>query len=217
MFSAGIFLKAVSLMKRLIIGVTGPTGSGKSTLRLCFEQRGCGVIDSDALAREIVMPGQPALADLAAAFGGDVICADGTLNRALLARRAFVSPAKAARLNSITHPRITELLTARIDELRHTFTHVAVEAPLLYEAGWDSRCDGVLAVVAPVRVRLNRIKFRDGLSDSDARARIGAQQADEFYSSRTPYVVVNDGEPSVFIKRGEIIIDKMLKELLADA
>ncbi|MBE6765400.1 MAG: dephospho-CoA kinase [Clostridia bacterium] len=196
----------------IIIGVTGPTGAGKSTLRLAFQERGCCVIDTDSIAREIVEPGQPALDELAKEFGGDIIRSDGTLDRALLARRAFISKEKASRLNAITHPKIAENLARKVIAARKQGLHAVIEAPLLFEARLDTRCDAVIAVMASRQVRINRIKFRDGLSAHAAHMRVNAQQDDEFYTSRTNYVIYNDGDTESFIKEGEKLIDKILRE-----
>lgn len=198
--------------KNIIIGVTGPTGAGKSTLRLSFQERGCVVIDCDALSREVVEPGQPALDEIAAEFGGDVIRSDGSLDRQLLARRAFISKEKLLKLNAITHPKIAELLARRVMAAKRQGKHVVIEAPLLYEAKLDSRCDAVIAVIASREVRINRIKYRDGLSAHAARTRVDAQNDDDFYTSRTKYVIRNDGDTESFIKNGEQLIDRILME-----
>lgn len=196
--------------KNIIIGVTGPTGAGKSTLRLSFQERGCEVIDCDALAREIVEPGQPAVAEIAAEFGSDVVRFDGTLDRQLLARRAFASRSRTAALNAITHPKIAELLARKVAYAFRDGKHAVIEAPLLYESGIDARCDAVLAVIADRAVRINRIKYRDGLSAHAANMRVNAQHDDDFYTSRTKYVLYNNGDTESFIEEGGRIIDEIL-------
>lgn len=198
-------------MKRLIIGVTGPTGAGKSSLRLCFESRGFTVIDSDRAARDITEPGSPVLDELAEAFGSDIIGRDGVLDRAKLAHRAFASPEKTALLNSITHPRITQIVWQRVCDAHALGMHAAVEAPLLIEAGMNKWCDFVVAVLAPEEQRLRRIMLRDRLSEHAARERIAAQQPDDFYRDWANFVIYNDLDSITLEKMGGRMLDELLE------
>ena len=133
----------------LTVGVTGPTGAGKSSLQELAEEFGFVWLDCDVAAREIVMPGQPALGELAAAFGSDILLADGSLNRRLLAERAFSSPEGTCKLNQITHPRITQWLIDRRSSAFALGKSIVIDAPLLFDAGVDELCDVTIAVVAP--------------------------------------------------------------------
>ena len=198
-------------MKRLIIGITGPTGSGKSSLRLCFESRGFAVIDSDRAARDITEPGSPALERLSEAFGSDIINSDGTLDRAKLAHRAFASREKTNLLNSITHPLIAELVWQRVCEAHESGRHAAVEAPLLFEAGWQKWCDFTVSVLAPEEQRLKRIMRRDRLTEHAARERIAAQNGDDFYRDRSNYVIYNDLDSITLEKMGGRMLDDLLE------
>lgn len=198
------------MLGKLIIGVTGPTGAGKSSLREVFRQRGIAVIDSDLLAREVVEPGTPALAELAGAFGDGILLPDGSLDRKALAAAAFSSPERSARLGAITHPRITELLLRRVDALPEG-SAAAVEAPLLFESGFDKECDAVIAVIAPPDVRLERVMRRDGISRDEALGRMRAQQSEEYYAARTPYVIENSGDVGELLSRAGEVIDRIMK------
>lgn len=176
-------------MSDLIIGLTGPTGAGKSTVAAVLAAEGCHVIDADRVAREITST--PAcLAELKREYGEDIVSAGGTLNRRLLARRAFSSPRKAERLNEITHPAIIREVLARAGAaLRGGARAVVLDAALLFESGTDRCCTVSVAVTAPPEVRLVRIMKRDGIPESLARARISAQQSSGFYRERADYVL----------------------------
>ncbi|MGJ4139147.1 dephospho-CoA kinase [Corynebacterium evansiae] len=159
----------------ITIGLTGGIGSGKSTVSSRLAELGAFIVDADLVAREIVEPGQPALAELADAFDG-VLNPDGTLNRAELARQAFATPEATEKLNAITHPRIR----ARTEELfkqgRESGAQVLVyDMPLLIENGEVDKVDHVLVVDAPDELRIDRLVQHRGLDEKDARRRIAAQ------------------------------------------
>ncbi|WP_293818421.1 dephospho-CoA kinase [uncultured Corynebacterium sp.] len=159
----------------ITIGLTGGIGSGKSTVSSRLAEHGAFIVDADLVAREIVEPGQPALAELAEAFDG-VLNPDGTLNRAELARQAFATPEATEKLNAITHPRIR----ARTEELfkqgRESGAQVLVyDMPLLIENGEVDKVDHVLVVDAPDELRIDRLVQHRGLDEDDARRRIAAQ------------------------------------------
>lgn len=159
----------------ITIGLTGGIGSGKSTVSSRLAELGAFIVDADLVAREIVEPGQPALAELAEAFDG-VLNPDGTLNRAELARQAFATPEATEKLNAITHPRIR----ARTEELfkqgRESGAEVLVyDMPLLIENGEVDKVDHVLVVDAPDELRIDRLVQHRGLDEDDARRRIAAQ------------------------------------------
>ncbi|WP_298074295.1 dephospho-CoA kinase [uncultured Corynebacterium sp.] len=159
----------------ITIGLTGGIGSGKSTVSSRLAELGAFIVDADLVAREIVEPGQPALAELADAFDG-VLNPDGTLNRAELARQAFATPEATEKLNAITHPRIR----ARTEELfkqgRESGAQVLVyDMPLLIENGEVDKVDHVLVVDAPDELRIDRLVQHRGLDEDDARRRIAAQ------------------------------------------
>ena len=178
-----------------VIGLTGPTGSGKSTVAAVWRQVGIPVIDCDALAREVTTPGSPCLGVLADAFTDKILLSDGSLDRAELARRAFSSPDATARLNAITHPAILALLKQRLEDAADQGHAVAaVDAPLLFEAGVDAICDRIVAVIAPKEMRLGRIMARDGLTREAALQRLRAQHDDGYYARDGVDVLLNDSD-----------------------
>lgn len=177
----------------ITIGLTGGIGSGKSTVSSRLAELGAFIVDADLVAREIVEPGQPALAELAEAFDG-VLNPDGTLNRAELARQAFATPEATKKLNAITHPRIR----ARTEELfkqgRESGAEVLVyDMPLLIENGEVNKVDHVLVVDAPDELRIERLVQHRGLDEDDARRRIAAQIDRETRLGAADTVLDNSG------------------------
>lgn len=187
--------------KQRIIGITGPTGAGKSIATDVMRREGCSVIDADVVARELVNSDAQCLKALEDAFGEGILRADGTLDRKELARRAFSTKEKEKLLNDITHP----LIIARIKEKADSYLNdgarcVIIDAPLLIESGCDKLCDKVLTVLCDEEMRCKRICERDNLSVEEAKMRISVQQNDEFYASRADKVFVNDGDLENFEK-----------------
>ncbi|RAV33737.1 dephospho-CoA kinase [Corynebacterium heidelbergense] len=202
-----------SSAKPFIVGLTGGIGSGKSTVAARLVERGCFLIDADNIAREIVEPGQPALAELAEKFQG-ILNADGTLNRAELARQAFATPEATAALNAATHPRIR----ARTDELfqqaeREGARVVVYDMPLLIENGETHRVDHVLVVDTPDDLRVERLVQHRGLDEEDARRRIAAQigRAERLAAADT--VLSNAGSKGALLGG----VDRFFDDILARA
>ena len=196
------------MRKAIVIGLTGQTGAGKSTVAKLLESKGCAIVSADEKAREVVLPGSPILPELQTAFGEDVIREDGTLNRALLAERAFAGEATKKKLNDIMHPAIVGLM----EEAKENFislgeTVVVMDASQLFEAHMESIVDAVVSVVAPEDERAGRICKRDLISDSAARLRMNAQFSEAFFREHSDFVVENDGDR----KHLEKEVDKLFK------
>jgi dephospho-CoA kinase len=195
------------LDKPVIIGLTGPTGAGKSTVAANLAQQGCGVIDCDLVAREVTSGCTECITQLCAEFGDDIVNEQGDLNRHLLAQRAFADKQKSKKLNQITHPFILSKIKNEIFALQsRQVTAIVVDAPVLFESGADSFCNVILVVTAPLNVRLNRIMRRDNISRELAMKRINVQHSDDFYTKRADYCI--DGASS----REEI--SKQVKDIL---
>lgn len=194
----------------LKIGLTGGIGSGKSTVSKKLDELGAFVVDADKIAREIVEPGEPALAELAEEFDG-ILNEDGTLNRQELARQAFASREATKKLNSITHPRIRE----RTDELFHEAELegervLVYDMPLLIENGEADRVDHVLVVDAPDDVRVKRLTQYRNLDETDARARIDAQIDRETRLAVADTVLDNSGDLEELMEQVESFWDEVV-------
>lgn len=198
-------------MNRRVIGLTGPTGAGKSTVAAAFAAHGCKIIDADQLARSAVEITECVNA-LKKEFGADIVETGGVLNRQLLAKRAFANPQKAARLNEITHPIILREVLAQIEQAAENQT-VVLDAPLLFESGADRFCAKTVAVTAPVEVRLSRVVQRDSIPVELARARIAAQHEESYYTQRADYVVDGSAPISTVTTAAEKLLKQICGEL----
>jgi dephospho-CoA kinase len=174
------------------VGLTGGIGSGKSTVAGLLAERGALVIDADRMAREVVEPGQPALAEIAERFGSQVLAADGSLDRSALAAIVFTDAAALSDLNSITHPRIAER-TAELIEAAASDAVVVYDVPLLVETNAAEGWDAVIVVEADHDVRVRRLIER-GLTEEDIEARMSRQATDEQRRAVADIVIVNSGD-----------------------
>ena len=175
-----------------VIGLTGKTGAGKSTVAAFLKEKGCYIIDGDKIARDILLPGEPAVKELAAAFGEDILLPDGNIDRKKVAARAFSSRENTDRLNSITHPHITARFIEERDKAeKQGYKFAVIDAAALLESDCKSLCSFFIVVSAPEQVRLKRILKRDGITKEQAMTRINAQKSDEYYFSQADYIVKN--------------------------
>lgn len=176
------------------VGLTGGIGSGKSTVAGMLAEHGVPVIDADLIAREVVEPGQPALSELAEAFGTEILHSDGSLNRAELARRAFVDEEHTLLLNSITHPRIREETDRRFAAAEQGgASSVIYDMPLLVDNGLHTGMDLTVVVDVDVETRIARLVSSRGLDEQDARRRILAQIDDETRRAAADVIIDNNG------------------------
>ena len=179
-------------MKR--IGITGPTGSGKTTVLRALEKLGVAILDADVIYYTLLRESAELNARLVERFGEGILNADGQVERKALGKLVFGDPAALLDLNAITHGFIRREVD-RLAEAARTEgkTAVAVDAIALVESGMAGDCDSVVAVVAPAEVRVRRIMARDGISEDYARSRVLAQQPEEFYRQHSDLVLENDG------------------------
>ena len=173
------------------IGLTGGVASGKSTVARAFANLGVAVIDSDRIARDIVAPGQPALAEVVAAFGPEIIGEDGQLDRKSLRELIFSDSSRRARLEAILHPRIAAELHALAEAAGGPYQ--VLEIPLLLETGMQTQVDRVLVVDCPVEAQVQRLIERDGGTASDAHRIVAAQTGRDRRLAAADDVIVNDG------------------------
>lgn len=177
------------------IGLTGGIATGKSTVANLLIGRGALLIDLDRIAREVVEPGQPALARIAARFGQAVLQADGTLDRKRLGGIVFADPAERKALEAILHPEIRAVMRSRMtdNERAHPDRLTVVDVPLLYESGLESHFEQVMVVYVPRREQLWRLMERDKLSREEAERRLAAQMDIEEKKKLADIVVDNSG------------------------
>lgn len=187
-----------------IIGLTGPTGAGKSNLTETAQNLGFKVIDCDKVARKAVEKESEGLKALVKVFGTDILLENGELNRKALARKAFATLEQTETLNKTLFPFITELVEKEFDS-----DLILLDAPTLIESGLNKKCDKVIGVWADPEIRLQRICERDGLSLEDAKIRLNAGKDESFYKKNTDILIYNNGEIPEFRKE----ISEILTEI----
>ena len=185
------------MKKCRILGLTGQSGAGKSTVAEFLEQNGFYVISADLLVKKIYNSGTPCLKTIAAVFGEDIISDNGTPDRKLLAKRAFSSKENTALLSSIVHPFVTAELFTQIKKAAESgATTVVYDAPQLFESNADVICDEIISVTAEKSVRLERICKRDNISKENALMRMNAQLDEEFFRENSDYIIENNSDLS---------------------
>jgi len=175
-----------------LLGITGGIGMGKSTAASLLEERGVPVIDTDQIARQLTEPGQPALAEIGASLGANLISPDGRLDRKELARRVFSDASERARLEAILHPRIRGAWQAVVDGWRVAGRERgAVIIPLLYETHAENLFDVVVCVACSHATQLERLRQR-GWSRTEIQQRLAAQWPVEEKINRADFVIWTD-------------------------
>ncbi|MDZ5146096.1 MULTISPECIES: dephospho-CoA kinase [Microbacterium] len=164
-----------------LLALTGGIASGKSTIAALLADRGAVVVDADAIVREVQAPGSPVLADIAAEFGTAVLRPDGSLDRPALGALVFGHPDRLARLNALVHPAVRSESQRRFSSAfaADPAAVVVYDVPLLAEARGGESWDLVVVAHCPADLRVRRLIDTRGLTEADARARIGSQASDE--------------------------------------
>lgn len=180
----------------LLVGLTGGIATGKSTVANLFRGLGAVVIDADVLAREVVEPGEPALAAIAAEFGPSVLTGDGRLDRKALGAIVFADPDKRRRLEALTHPPIRERLHRQLEALaaRGFRGLVLFDAPVMIESGNYKNMDRLVVVIADEASQLARLQTRDRFERDEARRRIASQMPLAEKAKLADYVIDNSGD-----------------------
>ena len=185
-------------MKSIIAGLTGQTGAGKSTAAKIFLSNGAYVIDCDKTARDIVEPRKPALKKLCESFGYDILNADDTLNRRLLAQKAFKDSKSTQLLSSITEPFITQQVRNEIKLAQNAgYGIIIIDAPLLLSSPLKDDCEVIICVTAPLDERINRLLLRDNRTREEIKARISAQQPEQFYIENSDIIIDNSEQTAI--------------------
>lgn len=178
-----------------VIGITGPTGAGKTTALRVLEGMGALILDCDAVYHDLTLSCQPMRGELRDAFGPDIFGADGSLQRKALGAVVFDNPRALERLNAITHRYVAQAVRdALAQAAREGRIAAAVDAIALLEGGLGELCDATVAVVASPETRVRRIMAREGISEEYARLRVAAQKPSSYFEERCGHVLRNDGD-----------------------
>lgn len=190
-----------------VFGITGGSGSGKTTASALLCELGVHIIDTDVIAHEVTRKGTKCLDSLAEYFGEDILNADGSLDRKKLASKAFADKEKTSALNRITHKYIKERV---IDDINHSEADIiAIDGAVIIGSSIEPLCDFIVSVTADTDIRLERIKKRDGLSDKQAAERLSAQPSDDFYRRNSKYIIYNNGNSDDLRKQINVLYNEI--------
>lgn len=196
-----------------IIGITGRSGCGKSSATKFLKEQGYPCIDADLIAREVLLPGSPCLAQLQAHFGKDILGEDGTLKRHLLADRAFATPEGTCTLTAITQPEILRRIDALLMTAEKAGEKAAfVDGAVIVGTPFEKRCDALVLITAPYETSVQRICARDGISPEMARRRLDAQTPLETLRAAATVEIVNDGSPHQLEAKIKAFMEALGKE-----
>ena len=190
-------------MSRRTYAITGGIASGKSAACARFETHGVRVFDADVIARELVAPGQPALAEIVDSFGAEVLDADGRLDRRRMRERVFHDAADKRRLEAILHPRVRTALRAQAEANTDLYCLLAI--PLLVESGHYGWVDGVIVVDVSEATQLERVMRRDRIDEALARQMLAAQSSRSARLAIATFVLDNNGTLAVLHEQVDVL------------
>lgn len=196
-----------------IIGITGPTGAGKTTaLNELVKLGGC-IYDADAVYHQLLKSDTALRKELEDRFG-NLTGEDGEFQRKKLGAIVFADPAALADLNAISHRYVVRAIQTALEQEREKGVRcAAIDAIALFESGLDKLCQATVAITAPAEIRVKRIMAREGISEEYARSRVAAQHPDEFFTSRCGYTLINDcAAPEEFAGRAKALFESILDE-----
>ena len=193
-----------------LAGITGRSGCGKSTVTAWFRHQGIPTLDADRVAREVLLPGSACLAALASRFGGDILRPDGSLDRHLLADRAFATPEGTRALTRITHPEIVRRILAWAEERRAAGESLClVDGAVIVGGLLQPHCKPLVVVTAPRQASIARICARDGITPEQAARRLDAQLPEETLLAAADYHLRNDGSPADLYAQAARVLDAL--------
>ncbi|MCM1133845.1 MAG: dephospho-CoA kinase [Ruminococcus flavefaciens] len=198
------------LTEVMVVGLTGQTGAGKSTVSGIFADSGYAVINADYISRIVVEKGSECLNELADVFGAGILNPDGTLNRKALAGIVFTDKAKLEMLNSVIYPYITTEILAQIRRFSDNGNKlILLDAPTLFESHADDFCEIIISVTARPEVRKKRITERDGITAEQAQNRMDSQLDTDFFIEHSDYIIENNDSFDIVYGIAKELADKI--------
>lgn len=196
-------------MNALVVGLTGQSGAGKTTVCEVFCENGFCIINADMIARQLMECGTLCLKEVAEAFE-NVIDGEGNLDRKALAQIVFSDKGKLDLLNSITYPYITARVLTLIEEMDSAGKqYILLDAPTLFESRADDFCDLIISVIATETSRRERITKRDGITEEQAQNRMSAQHSDNFYTKNSDFIIKNNKSVRLLREKAKEVSDKI--------
>lgn len=179
----------------MVVGLTGQTGAGKTTVCKVFSENGFEIINADHIARLVVEKGQPCLKEICEFFGKDILLENGMLDRPKLAGLVFTDKNKLEVLNSITYPYITSEILHTIRKLSAKGKKlILLDAPTLFESRADDFCELIISVISHESLRLERIMKRDNISRESAKYRMDSQLKEDFFRQNSDFIIKNNSD-----------------------
>ncbi len=197
-----------------IIGLTGQTGAGKSSVRELLRKKGAAVIDADSVSHDITENNLSCITDIVMHFSVAVLNDKGTINRKALGKKVFADKKELLTLNKIIFPYIMEAIEHEVQRAETAGAqHVVIDGATLIESGCDKMCNFMLSVTAPKEIRAKRIVNRDKISKEDAERRIDAQKPEEFYTENSDFVINNEGSKEELEQKVNTVLKNMLNKV----
>lgn len=190
----------------MILGITGGTGCGKTTLLAQIAQRGGVILDCDAIYHRLLLTDEPLLAQISLRFPG--VVSGGVLDRKKLGQQVFSAPQSLRDLNGITHGAVRREVERQLEQNPDL---AAIDAIALFESGLAKLCHVTVAVTAPQEDRVQRLMKRDGISEAYARKRIAAQQPESFFVEKCDFELRNDGSILDFQRKCQAFLEDILR------
>lgn len=193
-----------------VVGLTGQSGAGKTTVCRVFDESGFAIINADKIARKIMEKGTPCLSEIIECFGKDILNKDGSLERQKLADIVFSDAEKLKQLNAISYPYITSEILNMIN--KHSGDgkrYVLLDAPTLFESRSDDFCDLIISVTAPKKLRAERIAVRDGLTEEQIKDRFSSQHTEKFFINHSDFIIKNNGTVEELIEKAKEVAEKI--------
>lgn len=196
-----------------MIGITGRSGCGKSTVTSYYKSLGLAFADADALSRQVLEPGSPCLPLLAERFGADILDENGALKRRLLADRAFATPEGTQALTNITHPEILRRTLALRDLAEKAGEALFfLDGAVIIGSIFERYCDDFILITAPFETSVQRICARDGISAEMAARRLNAQLPEETLRKKARYILNNDTSTDALLLQADNVLEQLRKE-----
>ena len=196
-----------------VVGITGRSGCGKSSATKFLAGQGYPCIDADLIAREMLLPGSPCIAQLQEKFGADIADENGNVRRRLLADRAFATPEGKAALDSLTHPAIVARIRAAKQAAQVAGAPLFVlDGAVIVGTAAEAECDKLCVVTAPFEVSVERIAARDGISPEMAARRLNAQTPETVLTARADYILPNTSTREALAKAANELYDTLIGE-----